>query len=206
MIDARRRCGAQPAPDAPLDTEALFGEPSPSTRRRRRLGLGPARRDGYVGWLPAKRADRAARGADAPGHGAAHFAFPGPSIKLPPLIAVAGQPRRGAARSRIASRSPMPGYLPAAPRAARRIARRTSSPSPSGSSARHICGAARPASASTAPASCSSRCLPAASPARATATCRSSGARRTPADDRDAAARRPGVLEGPCRDHAGRRR
>jgi cell wall-associated NlpC family hydrolase len=75
-----------PAPDAPLDTEALKGERVTIYETTDEGWCwGQLETDGYVGYLPA--------GALAPpGPPATHkvaalrtFAFPGPSIKLPPL-------------------------------------------------------------------------------------------------------------------------
>jgi cell wall-associated NlpC family hydrolase len=74
-----------PSPDAALDTEALKGERvTVYDRDTEEWAWGQLERDGYVGWLPAA--------ALAPPHIApTHkvsvlrtFAFPGPSIKLPP--------------------------------------------------------------------------------------------------------------------------
>jgi cell wall-associated NlpC family hydrolase len=75
-----------PAPDAALDTEALKGE---RVRVEETTAEGWCRgtleADGYAGWLPANA-------LAAPGPAATHkvavprtLAFPGPSIKLPPL-------------------------------------------------------------------------------------------------------------------------
>jgi Bacterial dipeptidyl-peptidase Sh3 domain/NlpC/P60 family len=76
----------EPAPDAPLDTEALKGE-RVTVYETDDEGWcwGQLERDGYVGWLPANA-------LAAPGPPATHWvaalrtlAFPGPSIKLPPV-------------------------------------------------------------------------------------------------------------------------
>jgi cell wall-associated NlpC family hydrolase len=76
----------EPTPDAPLDTEALKGE-RVTVYETDDEGWcwGQLDRDGYVGWLPANA-------LAAPGPPATHcvmalrtLAFPGPSIKLPPL-------------------------------------------------------------------------------------------------------------------------
>jgi cell wall-associated NlpC family hydrolase len=77
-----------PRPDAPLDTEALKGERiTVYDENEEGWAWGQLAADGYVGWLP--------RGAlAAPGGPPTHkvaalrtFAFPGPSIKLPPIEA-----------------------------------------------------------------------------------------------------------------------
>jgi hypothetical protein len=76
----------EPAPDAPLDTEALKGE-HVTVYETDEEGWcwGQLVRDGYVGWLPANALAE-------PGEPATHrvtalrtLAFPGPSIKLPPV-------------------------------------------------------------------------------------------------------------------------
>ena len=78
----------EPAPDAPLDTEALKGE-RVTVYETTEEGWcwGQLERDGYVGWLPANA-------LMAPGPPPTHvvaalrtLAFPGPSIKLPPVAA-----------------------------------------------------------------------------------------------------------------------
>ena len=77
-----------PQPDAPLDTEALKGE-RVTVYETDEEGWcwGQLDRDGYVGWLPANALAE-------PGPPATHvvtalrtLAFPGPSIKLPPVAA-----------------------------------------------------------------------------------------------------------------------
>jgi cell wall-associated NlpC family hydrolase len=75
-----------PSSDATLLTQALKGERvTIFDRNREGFAWGQLNRDGYVGWLP----DRAlAKPAGAPTHKITSlrtFAFPGPSIKLPPL-------------------------------------------------------------------------------------------------------------------------
>jgi len=119
-----------PFSNAELLTQALKGERVTIYERDAEgWAWGQLRGDGYVGWLP----DRAlAKPAAAPTHritALRTFAFPGPSIKLPPVETLV----MGAAAS-----TSMPT---------------TSSAWPSASSARLICGAARAASASTVPAS-----------------------------------------------------
>jgi hypothetical protein len=74
-----------PRHDAALDTEALKGERVTVYERREGWAWGQLASDGYVGWLP--EAALAAPGA-VPTHKVAAlrtFAFPGPSIKLPPV-------------------------------------------------------------------------------------------------------------------------
>ncbi|HEX9158586.1 MAG TPA: NlpC/P60 family protein, partial [Rhizomicrobium sp.] len=74
-----------PSPDAALATEALKGERAMIyDRNAEGWAWGQLNSDGYVGWLP----DRAlARPVSKPTHKVTAlrtFAFPGPSIKLPP--------------------------------------------------------------------------------------------------------------------------
>jgi hypothetical protein len=74
-----------PAPDAELMTQALKGERvTIYDRNREGFAWGQLNSDGYVGWLP----DRAlVKPATTPTHKITSlrtFAFPGPSIKLPP--------------------------------------------------------------------------------------------------------------------------
>jgi cell wall-associated NlpC family hydrolase len=76
----------EPAPDAPLDTEALKGERvTVYDSDDEGWCWGQLEGDRYVGWLPANA-------LAAPGEPATHrvstlrtLAFPGPSIKLPPV-------------------------------------------------------------------------------------------------------------------------
>jgi cell wall-associated NlpC family hydrolase len=99
VIEAQAPLRNEPRPDAPLATEALKGERvTIYDRNAEGWAWGQLAADGYVGWLPAN----ALSPPDAPPtHKVAAlrtFAFPGPSIKLPPvealpfgaLLAVAG--------------------------------------------------------------------------------------------------------------------
>ena len=81
-----RRCARRPAADAMLSTQALKGERvTIYDRNGEGFAWGQLNSDGYVGWIP----DAAlARPAAAPTHKVTAlrtFAFPGPSIKLPPV-------------------------------------------------------------------------------------------------------------------------
>jgi cell wall-associated NlpC family hydrolase len=75
----------RPAPDAMLSTQALMGERVTVYDRNEGWAWAQLTSDGYVGWLP----DRAlAKPAAEPTHqviAIRTFAFPGPSIKLPPV-------------------------------------------------------------------------------------------------------------------------
>src|SRR5688500_5460253 len=78
-----------PAPDAPLDTEALLGERVTVYEiTDEGWAWGQLEGDGYVGWLPASA-------LAPPGPEPTHtvialrtLVFPGPSIKLPPSAAL----------------------------------------------------------------------------------------------------------------------
>src|SRR5262245_46370380 len=88
IADAQAPLRRAPAPDAPLDTEALKGERvTVYESNEEGWSWGQLAGDGYVGWLPA--AALAAPGP-APTHRVAALrtlAFPGPSIQLPPVAA-----------------------------------------------------------------------------------------------------------------------
>jgi cell wall-associated NlpC family hydrolase len=77
-----------PAPDAPLDTEALFGERvTVYETTEEGWAWGQLELDGYVGWLPAGALGEA---GPAPTHAVSAlrtFAFTRPDIKSPPLTA-----------------------------------------------------------------------------------------------------------------------
>jgi cell wall-associated NlpC family hydrolase len=87
--DAQAPVRHEPAPDAPLDTEALYGE-RVTVYEENGEGWywGQLRPDGYVGWVPANA-------LRAPGPPPTHrvaalrtFMFPGRSIKAPPVDAL----------------------------------------------------------------------------------------------------------------------
>ena len=85
IIDALAPLREAPSADAPLLTQALKGERATIyDRNGEGFAWGQLNGDGYVGWLP----DRAlAKPAGQPTHkitAIRTFAFPGPSIKLPP--------------------------------------------------------------------------------------------------------------------------
>jgi cell wall-associated NlpC family hydrolase len=81
----------EPAPDAPLDTEALMGEAvTVYETDAEGWAWGQLEADGYVGWLPAE-ALRPAEAHPVPTHRVTPlrtFVYPGPSIKLPPSAAL----------------------------------------------------------------------------------------------------------------------
>ncbi len=89
VIEPQAPLRQEPRPDAPLDTEALKGERvTIYDSNGEGWAWGQLAADGYVGWLP----DNA---LTAPGAAPTHkvtalrtLAFPGPSIKLPPLEAL----------------------------------------------------------------------------------------------------------------------
>jgi cell wall-associated NlpC family hydrolase len=89
VIEAQAPLRRAPAPDAPLDTEALLGERvTVYEETDEGWAWGQLADDGYVGWIPSNAL--APPGAD-PTHKVAAlrtFVFPGPSIKLPPSTAL----------------------------------------------------------------------------------------------------------------------
>jgi cell wall-associated NlpC family hydrolase len=89
VIEPQAPLRAEPAPDAPLSTEALKGERvTVYDINAEGWAWGQLAADGYVGWLPANAL--AAAGAP-PTHKVTALrtvVFPGPSIKLPPVEAL----------------------------------------------------------------------------------------------------------------------
>ena len=89
VIESQAPLRSEARPDAPLATEALKGEMvTIYDTNAEGWAWGQLAADGYVGWLPANAL--APPGA-APTHKVAAlrtFAFPGPSIKLPPVEAL----------------------------------------------------------------------------------------------------------------------
>ena len=197
IVEPQAPLRREPAPDAPLATEALKGERvTIYDENAEGWAWGQLAADGYVGWLPANAL--APPGA-APTHKVSAlrtFVFPGPSIKLSPVEALP----LGARLADCAHRRAPGGHAQRAamcrPRTSRpsTSTKRISSPSPSDSSAFRICGAARRRSGSTARVWCRSRSPPAALPARATATCRNRRWGPRSPSDLDGAAPRRGDL------------
>jgi Bacterial dipeptidyl-peptidase Sh3 domain len=149
VADALAPLRSEPSSEAMLLTQTLKGERvTIYDRNGEGWAWGQLSSDGYVGWLP----DRAlAKPKAAPTHkitALRTFAFPGPSIKLPPLdallmgatITVVREDGAFAVTRRISATSITLNAILSA--------------LPSNSSARPICGAARPASVSIVPASC----------------------------------------------------
>ena len=89
VIEPQTALRATPAPDAPLLTEALKGERvAIYDMNAEGWAWGQLAADGYVGWLSA---NALAPAGAPPTHkviALRTFAFPGPSIKLPPLEAL----------------------------------------------------------------------------------------------------------------------
>ncbi len=89
VIEPQAPLRREPRSDAPLDTEALKGERvTVYDRNAEGFSWGQLAGDNYVGWLPS---NALAPAGPAPTHKVAAlrtFAFPGPSIKLPPLEAL----------------------------------------------------------------------------------------------------------------------
>jgi cell wall-associated NlpC family hydrolase len=89
VIEPQAPLRREPRPDAPLDTEALKGERvTIYDSNAEGFSWGQLAADNYVGWLPS---NALAPAGPAPTHKVVAlrtFAFPGPSIKLPPLEAL----------------------------------------------------------------------------------------------------------------------
>ena len=132
VTDASAPLRREPAPDAPLETEALFGEGGHGLRRERRLGLGPARARRLRRLYAVHRARARRRAATHRVAALRTHVYPGPSIKLPPRMALSlgarahDRPARG--RFRRDRRRLLP--LGALPRGGRIRASPTSSRSP----------------------------------------------------------------------------
>ncbi|PNG25932.1 peptidase P60 [Methylocella silvestris] len=78
----------EPAPDVPIDTQAIYGETALLYEDREGFGWIQLERDGYVGYLSMTE-------IGAVGNGATHrvkvnrsFIYPAPNMKLPPLGAL----------------------------------------------------------------------------------------------------------------------
>jgi cell wall-associated NlpC family hydrolase len=89
VIEPQAPLRREPRPDTPLDTEALKGERvTVYDTNAEGFSWGQLAADNYVGWLPSNALGPA---GVAPTHKVAAlrtFAFPGPSIKLPPIEAL----------------------------------------------------------------------------------------------------------------------
>jgi cell wall-associated NlpC family hydrolase len=89
IVEPQAPLRREPRPDAPLETEALKGERvTIYDTNAEGWAWGQLAADKYVGWLPA---NALAPAGAAPTHKVAALrthAFPGPSIKLPPLEAL----------------------------------------------------------------------------------------------------------------------
>jgi len=100
VIEPQAPLRGEPAPDAPLVTEALKGERvMVYDTNAEGWAWGQLAADGYVGWLPA---NALMPPGPAPTHKVAAlrtFVFPAPSIKLPPLEALPFGARLAIARS-----------------------------------------------------------------------------------------------------------
>jgi cell wall-associated NlpC family hydrolase len=89
VIEPHTPVRGTPAPDAPLLTEALKGERvTIYDMNAEGWAWGQLAADGYVGWLSANALAPAGPPATHKVTALGTFAFPGPSIKLPPLEAL----------------------------------------------------------------------------------------------------------------------
>jgi len=87
VIEASAPLRRSPAPDAPLETEALYGEKVTVYDESEGWAWAQLERDLYVGYLPLARLGTLSE----PTHRVAALrthAYPGPSIKLPPRMAL----------------------------------------------------------------------------------------------------------------------
>ena len=114
VIDAQAPLRRQPAPDAPLDTEALMGERVTIYEfNEEGWAWGQLAADGYVGWLPA---NALLKPRAAPTHKVTALrtlAFPGNSIKAPPVAAPPLGSRLGVLRQQDRFAVANIGFLPA---------------------------------------------------------------------------------------------
>ena len=86
MSTPSRRCASAPSADAMLATQALKGERvTIYDRNGEGFAWGQLNGDGYVGWLPDRALAKPARQPTHKVTALRTFAFPGPSIKLPPV-------------------------------------------------------------------------------------------------------------------------
>jgi Bacterial dipeptidyl-peptidase Sh3 domain/NlpC/P60 family len=84
VVDLRR----EPRPDAPVDTQALYGERVTVYDELEGWAWAQLARDGYVGWMAASALWSQ---LSEPTHRvcvARTFVYPGPSIKAPPILAL----------------------------------------------------------------------------------------------------------------------
>lgn len=85
IVEAIAPLRQAPRPDALLDTQALRGERvTIYDRTSEGWAWGQLQSDGYVGWLPARALRSTGAAATHKVTALQTFAFPGPSIKLPP--------------------------------------------------------------------------------------------------------------------------
>jgi cell wall-associated NlpC family hydrolase len=89
VIEPQAPLRREPRPDAPLDTEALKGERvTIYDENAEGFSWGQLAADNYVGWLPSNALGLAGAAATHRVAALRTFAFPGPSIKLPPIEAL----------------------------------------------------------------------------------------------------------------------
>ena len=87
VIDAQAPVREAPSPDAPLMTEALMGERVTVYEfDDEGWAWGQLANDGYVGWLPANALLKSREAVTHKVTALRTLAFPGPSIKLPPVV------------------------------------------------------------------------------------------------------------------------
>ena len=89
VLEASAAVRRHPAPDAPLDTEALHGEAvTVYETDDEGWAWGQLASDSYVGWMPASALIAGAPASTHRVNVLRTFVYPGPSMKLPPLTAL----------------------------------------------------------------------------------------------------------------------
>ena len=109
--DAALAMRREPRPDAPLDTEALLGEIVTVYDEEEGFAWAQLERDGYVGHVAA---DGLGPVGPAPTHRVSAlrtFVYPGPSIKVPPLLTLTTGARLAVSGAREAFAVTPQGYV-----------------------------------------------------------------------------------------------
>ena len=204
----RRRCAARPSHEAALMTEALKGERiTIYDISEEGWAWGQLAGDGYVGFVPASALDAAGPAADPQGVGAAHVRLPRPFDQASANgNAFVRLPAWHHARRRSRSRSPPPAVMCRSPSRTRgddgnRFRRgrgavfgNALSVGRQDQSRHRLLGIA---------AACAQRLRHRLSARQRHAGAGAGQRARAPARAQAIAARRPSVLEGPCRHRAG---
>ena len=174
IVDAIAPLRRSPSSDAELATQALKGERvTIYDRNGEGWAWGQLNSDGYVGWLPDRMLAKPGPAPTLKVTALLTFAFPGPSIKLPPIDTLPFAAKVSISRNDGGfSVTPDGRYLPQQNLGALDAREHDFVAVAERFVGHHICGAARPALASIAPGLCKSRSMPRVSDARGTAICR----------------------------------